>query len=234
MPAERPTLILMPGFDGTGELFSPLRAELGDWPTRTVRYANEATLEDCVERVRAELPDDDVMLVAESFSGPVALALLAHERRRVRGAVLCATFALSPLRWLTRLAALTPSAMLAANSGRRALLRHFCLNGSTDLQLMEQALSTIRSVPGAVVKQRLGILSRVDVRPLCHAVEVPILILRPTADRIVNASLHRQLVATLPRSLVSEVAGPHLLLQSQPRACARLIQKFATDPAIRT
>src|SRR5687767_13530285 len=96
-------LVLLPGFDGTGKLFGPLQAALGtDVVSRTVRYDAERSLEDYIDTVTRILPQENAVLVAESFSGPVALSLLARHPTRIKCAVLCATFAVSPFRSLTR------------------------------------------------------------------------------------------------------------------------------------
>ena len=72
-------MILMPGFDGTGELFSPLIAALPPTHRPTViRYRDETKFDDYLETASAALPDHGAILIAESFSGPIALGLMAR------------------------------------------------------------------------------------------------------------------------------------------------------------
>lgn len=72
-------MILMPGFDGTGELFSPLIAALSPHHRPTViRYRDERTFDDYIDTASAALPERDAILIAESFSGPIALGLMAR------------------------------------------------------------------------------------------------------------------------------------------------------------
>src|SRR5262245_5039352 len=90
-------LILMPGMDGTGELFAPFLDALGDsiescvlqYPTHEpLRYS------ELLPRVRAELPHSgSFVLLGESFSGPLALMLAAEQPAGLCGVVLCASFA---------------------------------------------------------------------------------------------------------------------------------------------
>lgn len=62
-------LVLLPGFDGTGELFWPLRAALGeDVASATVRYDAERSLDEYIDSVARILPHENAVLVAESFS----------------------------------------------------------------------------------------------------------------------------------------------------------------------
>jgi len=63
-----------------------------DVTTPVVRYVAELTLDEYVESAGKALPDRCV-LVAESFSGPVAITLAARHPGKVRCLVLTATFA---------------------------------------------------------------------------------------------------------------------------------------------
>ena len=59
------TLVLLPGFDGTGELFGPLQAALGNnVVSNAVRYDAERSFEDYVNSVARILPHENAVLVA--------------------------------------------------------------------------------------------------------------------------------------------------------------------------
>jgi pimeloyl-ACP methyl ester carboxylesterase len=222
-------MILMPGFDGTGELFSPLLAALSPHHRPAiVRYRDERTFNDYVDTVSAALPDQGAMLIAESFSGPIALGLMARHPGKIQCAVLCATFVESPFHTLTKLARFVPPALFGLSLGHRAMLSQFCLDDRRDPALMNQALAAIRSMPVAAVAARLSVLADLQVRSLCRNVRTPILILRATNDRLVSPSRYKQLIDELPGAIVKAVEGPHLLLQSRPRECARLIDEFVS------
>lgn len=226
-------MILLPGFDGTGELFDPLVAALSP-PHRTtvIRYRDERTLDDYVDTVSAALPEQGATLIAESFSGPIALALMARHPAKIQRAVLCATFVESPFQVLTKLARYVPTAMFGLRLGQRAMLRQFCLDDTCDPSLMDQALNVVKSMPGAAVAARLNVLAELQVRTLCQNIHTPILILRATGDRLVSSSRYRQLIEALPGAVVRDIDGPHLLLQSRPRECAQAIDEFVTTPAL--
>ena len=76
-----PTLILLPGLDGTGDFFQPLLDEIaGKIPTTVVRYPIDGgyDYDSCLEIVQAMLPaDEKYVLLGESFSGPLAVTLAA-------------------------------------------------------------------------------------------------------------------------------------------------------------
>src|SRR5438477_10571709 len=97
-------LILMPGMDGTGELFAPLLRALGDsMESSVLQYPADEPLgyAELLPRVRAEIPRRaPFVLLGESFSGPLALMLAAEAPAGLRGVILCASFATSPVVWL--------------------------------------------------------------------------------------------------------------------------------------
>lgn len=220
-------MMLMPGFDGTGELFAPLTAAFSSHRQSTViRYRDERTFDDYVNTISAALPDQGATLIAESFSGPIALAVMARYPEKIERAVLCTTFLDSPFRMLTKLARFVPTAAFGLHIGQRAMLRRFCLDDGCDSALMDQALAVVRCMPAATVAARLRVLARLQVRTLCQSIRTPILILRATGDRLVSPSRYRQLIEALPGAVVRDVKGPHLLLQTRPRECARLIEEF--------
>lgn len=223
---KAPQLLLLPGFDGTGELFAPLQSALGETvETVVVRYKNEVVLEDYIETVASLLAETDgeVVLVAESFSGPIALSLLARYPERMKTAVLCATFAVSPFRLGVRGASLLPAVALGMDRMEDIVLRALCLDREPDLKILSDALSAIRSVPASTIKSRLGVLANLDMRHMLSQVEVPVLYLQAMADRLVSARLSNQLTRELQNVLVQEIDGPHLLFQSRPQECAKAI-----------
>ena len=99
--------VLLPGMDGTGELFSPFIAALPEpfeavavgYPTE--RYLSYSELE---KFVRDACPiSEPYMLVAESFSTPLAIQYAATNPANLEGLVLCAGFASSPVKGWRRL-----------------------------------------------------------------------------------------------------------------------------------
>lgn len=225
--AEPAHLVLLPGLDGTGELFAPLREALGpDIQTSVVRYESERTFDDYVNTAAKALSPKNTVLVAESFSGPVALALCARSAANINGMVLCATFARSPFQSLLRANDLVPTALLGPSPIQPLLLRHLCLNGDRDSHLLARAVSVLRSVPAATMHTRLSTLATIDVQPLLRCLRMPVLYLRASRDRIVSRKLGRELIDNLSNVSVAEVSGPHLLLQARPRECAESIRRF--------
>ena len=76
-----PSLVLLPGLNGTGDLFAPLLAKLPDSLSATVvRYPAAEPLDYLGHEAiaRAALPTDrPFVLLGESFSGPIAIRIAA-------------------------------------------------------------------------------------------------------------------------------------------------------------
>jgi pimeloyl-ACP methyl ester carboxylesterase len=110
-----PTLVLLPGMDGTGDLFAPLVAALGPhMRTIIVRYPDEPLDYASHEEIaRAALPlGHPFILLGESFSGPIAVSIAASAPTGLRGYVLCCSFVRSPrrlLRWFRPSLGLLPA-----------------------------------------------------------------------------------------------------------------------------
>jgi pimeloyl-[acyl-carrier protein] methyl ester esterase len=208
-------------------LFAPLLDALGDAvQTSVVRYADEHSFDDYIDTAAKAVSRPNTVLVAESFSGPVALALCARRHANITGLVLCATFAESPFRSLLHLVRFTPNALFGPSPTQPYMLRHACLNGERNDQLLQRAVTVLRSVPAASMQERLATLATIDVRPLLPAVQVPALYLRATRDRVVSSRLSRALTDRLANVSIENINGPHLLLQARPRECAKAILRF--------
>jgi len=91
------TLILLPGMDGTGLLFQDFVEALGaEIRAVVVSYPkNESLTYTALEStVQRQLPSDEpYVLLAESFSGPLAISIAASGPSGLLGVVLCCSFA---------------------------------------------------------------------------------------------------------------------------------------------
>src|SRR5262249_21163064 len=131
------SLVLLPGMDGTGVLFQPFITSLGTGVNaRTIRYPNEKQLDhaELASFARSTLPSGmPVVLVGESFSGPVAVLLAAESGWDVRAVVLCASFVRNPRPWMTKVVARLPITISAASVAAPVLLGRFSNAGLRSL-----------------------------------------------------------------------------------------------------
>src|ERR1019366_8900499 len=108
-------LVLLPGMDGTGSLFSGLVSALGPgFEATVVKYPADQALgyKELESFARSSLPlDRPFIILGETFSGPIAISLSASMPPGLAGVILCCSFARNPLpvlRWLKSLLGLVP------------------------------------------------------------------------------------------------------------------------------
>jgi pimeloyl-ACP methyl ester carboxylesterase len=226
-------VILVPGMDGTGKLFRPLLQALpASLLPRVVPYPAGATTFADVESaiVAAFPPSGPFAILAESFSGPAALAAASRMPAGLVAVVLAASFVRSPcpgpvsrLRGLAR----GPLVRLGAHS---ALLRRILHAGAPE-EIAAEALAVIRSVDARLLAARARQALSADSRDILRACPVPILLLRASRDRLVPARTAREMKAIRPDLEEVVLDAPHLVLQSRPADAARAIEEFVLRSA---
>ncbi|MBC8327192.1 MAG: alpha/beta hydrolase [Planctomycetes bacterium] len=221
-------LILLPGLDGTGRLFDRVSPELARFaPVERVSYPMERGLGYAeLQRVlEAKLPTaDPYVLVAESFSGPIAIEHAAARPPLLRGLVLVATFAANPLplpgSWLR------PFAGLARPRMPKALTRLLLVGGDAPADLVEEVRATVATMDPAVIAQRIRQVLSVDRRARLASIAAPTLYLGGSRDRLVGARGWRQCAAGIQDLQRVFLDAPHLVLQRRPKESAAAIEAF--------
>lgn len=134
--AKKLNLILLPGLDGTRILFQPLVEQLKDiFQVTVLPYPTErpSSLSEMVAMVKEQLiiPEDTILL-AEYFSGLVALTLLEQCSIPLRGVIFCAAPAESPRPFLLKLITMMPEPLLRFPWIPGIFCRMFCLGLSAN------------------------------------------------------------------------------------------------------
>lgn len=222
------TAVLLPGLDGTGVQFAPLVRALGEnLRTLVVSYPDRhATYQDHVTTVVKALPKGSpYLLIAESYSGPVAIEVAARRPEDLKGMVLCATFHKCPYPLLTQLRSLLQ--VLPPWRVPASLLAPLLLGVHRTpelIALLDEALSRVKPW---VLRERLDNVAGVDTSSVTRSVTVPTLYLRAKADRIVPRQAGDALAASIPGAIIRELEGPHFLLQASPELVAKEIRHCA-------
>jgi pimeloyl-[acyl-carrier protein] methyl ester esterase len=222
-------ILLFPGLDGTGALFEDfLRAAPAGVTCDVVALPQEPLgYAELVARLAPRLgPTKDTILIAESFSGP--LAVLLAGRHRLAALVLCNSFVTAP--WPRALAAL-PLAPFFHFPLPARLVRRFLVGTDARDDLVERVRSTVAGVPPAVLAARVAAVLSVDVRDALARCETRLLYLRGVSDRLVpEASVEAVVAAASAAVRVVTIRGPHLLLQAAPEEAWRAIQDGVLEP----
>lgn len=223
MPGEL-RLILLPGMNGTCEFFAPILPLLAgqlileplELPAQGAQHP-AALAEQLLPRLTSKSP---FLLLGESFSGPIAHRLASHLPEGLRGLILAASF-------LQRPHALMPPGVLLPHRllSQPAVLRGVALDAHCDPALLQQAARSVRSIPGALLRQRFDAL-RV-LQPPSGTLGLPVLQLVARRDRLVGQRATRAVAHSCTQLQRVDIDGPHFLLQTRPQACADAILEFA-------
>jgi pimeloyl-ACP methyl ester carboxylesterase len=214
---------------GTGELFlefmrlipEPKYIEAPCYP-KDVSLTHEQLL----RLVKAFTPESEpFFLLAESFSTPLAIQFAATRPANLKGLILCAGFASSPVKGWRRLFAKF-FAPLWFSFG----IPKFALNLLTGPSAPATLLATVRAAitavkPNVLVARARAVLA-CDVRDELNQIEVPILYLLANKDRVVSASCLDEMLRIRPDLNVVPIDAPHLLLQREPKQSAAAVTEF--------
>ncbi len=216
--------------DGTGDLFADfiralpadLEAEIALCPAdQLISYAELADL----VRPRIESSGPSV-LVAESFSTPLAIRLAADHPMNLKGLVLCAGFVRSPAFGLARFVLWRLAPILFRFLLPKVAVRLLLAGPDAPDSLVDNVRAAVSSVRPSVLAGRLRNVLECDVRAELARIDVPILYLRAKQDRLVNERCLEDILRIRPETRVAVWDGPHLLLQRRPEAAAGLLREF--------
>ena len=232
MSSPQPELILSPGMDGTGRLFAPLRealasygftAQVVSFPTNTVQTSTDliATIRDATRN------RSNVILIAESFSTPLAIQFASTQPPNLRGLILCAGFARSPLHGLRATLASAAAPLLFRARLPEFAIRRFLAGRDASDHLVAEVRTAISTVAPSILTHRLQWILQCDVRQSLASIRVPLLYIRATHDRLVNQGAASEILGLQPAATLREINGPHLILQARPEEAAELISEFA-------
>ena len=224
-------LVLLPGMDGTGELFVPLMSALSPALTaQVIAFPGNHVMSyaDLEQHVLSRLPAADFVLLGESFSGPLAIAVAAQRPAGLQGVVLCCTFAQNPRPGLAIFSRLLKSLAALPIAPHRlvGLIRPFLLGSFSDTTLSLMLEKALRQVKPEVLLNRAQEVLLVDARKAFSTLTVPPLYLQALQDRVIPARVVNRLIDIQPSLEIARINGPHCLLQASSLSCARVIEGF--------
>ena len=230
-------ILLLPGADGTGVLFQPLLAamqksgvDLEDVHTVNLNSDAEADVQTTpleqtlsiqaqrIERQFGKSTGRPIIVIAESYSGLLAVELVKRQQLPIAQIILVASFVTSPSQlaglgskmnavWLKTMLRLTPEVvwgrMLFGSWQTVALRRLF--------------LEAIQQTPNQLLQQRLAIIAKAKLPNMTSA--VPCLYLQAEQDNLVAKHSIKSVQQVFTHCQVRVLAGTHFLLQTNPVEC---------------
>jgi len=225
------TLVLLPGMDGTGDLFAPFISALGsDFTVITVRYPTVGSQDYTALRdiAQSALPSGrPFVLLGESFSGPVAVSLAASEPAGLVGLIMCCSFVRNPrplFNGLHSLVQLLPVKWIPVTLMSRVSFGRFATK-----QLCSALIQALARVSPSALRTRMRAVLKVDVSSELKRIRVPALYLRASEDRIVPPSAAELFSRSVPRSRIVDLEAPHFLLQAIPSKAASVVREFLRE-----
>jgi pimeloyl-ACP methyl ester carboxylesterase len=216
--------------DGTGKLFAAFRAALPDeYEIEILRYPGDRFLSysELEDFVWSACPaTEPFVLIAESFSTPLAIRCAARAQENLKALILCAGFVESPVKGWRRVAVRILAPLLFRLPLPAVAAKFWLIGFSAPPHLIQTIRSVVASVSPKVLSARLRAVVGCDARAAFKQVQAPVLYLQARADRLVEASCVEAILGIHPSVRVELLNGPHLLLQREPLKAAQVVMSF--------
>ncbi len=176
------------------------------------------------EFILQQIADIESMIVlGESFSGPLAVRLADRLPDRVRAMVLSVTFIECPIaRVLARYLAVQARWVPTSSVQVRWLLSGW----NAPRELVDRVKSAIRANPRATLARRIRAAAELDDSQILARTKTPLLYLQADHDALVRKHCLRRILELRPDAVVKIFQTSHLLLQTQPRQAWDAIEAF--------
>jgi len=223
-------LVLLPGLDGTGRLFGDIVKILPPALTTTiVSYPTDRFLPyaELLQHVSAAVPQTERFVVlAESFSTPLALKYAATNPSNLAAVVICAGFARNPIGGWSRLVKTVAKPWIFTLKAPRFVLEYFLTGENPPSALIQKIREISRLMRPEVLSGRVREVLECDATNDLARTKVPIMYLRGLHDRLLSPSCHREILRIRPDVVFATIEAPHLVLQREPQKAANLIVAF--------
>lgn len=222
------TLVLLPGTDGTGELFHDfIKALDSTQKIHVLHYPTEnafsyEVLEKFVQQSIS--PAEPYVLLGESFSGPIAASMASKKDVNLKGLIFCCSFTQNPRPEFSKLTPLVN--VLPIQRAPLKILSYISFGRFMTPHLITALVAAIAKTPPSTIRNRLISVLKVNYSEKLLNIEVPILYLRATEDRIVPKKASEIIAKIKPSVQIVEIAGPHFLLQASPKKAAIAVNTF--------
>lgn len=226
---EKTSIVLLPGLDGTGELFRPLLSYLPEWiKTIVVSYPRDryCSYEELKPIITDYLPiGDPFFILGESFSGPLAIKVSNDRPDGLKGVVLCATFVRNPFiiipSWL-KILSVGPIYKLWP-----LLLKIRALNAGKEYsKIVSLGINAIKTVDPHVIAQRVKAILSVNVENDLRSCNVPILYIMGTRDNLIRRHNFMRIQEIRTDVQLAEIDALHFVLQLEPQKAADILMEF--------
>lgn len=223
-------LVLLPGLDGSGILFQPLLEQcflheqytVITYPTdRHIPYSELA------DYIIDKLPENkDLVLLGESYSGPVAIQLSVRAEVNIVSLILVATFSHYPMNVLKFMSLWLPYKYLLQLPIPDMVLKYVCFDKHVDIKILELLKKSLLITPTNIMARRMSEGIRIDVREELKELQIPCIYIKAKDDRLVSTRATDEIKKINNSVTVIEIDGPHFILQTRIKECCAVIKKL--------
>jgi len=219
-------LVLLPGMDGTGILFKPfIDALSSSINTTVIDYPTDKKLSypQLLTYVKTKLPDRRFVLLAESYSGPIAFQLAQDESLKLDKVIFAASFISNPNTTLLSLINFLPLRLILKLPIPSLLIKYFCFGQYITQDLTELFVRSINKVKSDVLADR--ILSLETIPTPDRNIDTPCLVIEAKNDKLLSDVAQQVILQKCNNYEKISIEGPHFILQTRYQA---LVQKLST------
>lgn len=214
--------VLLPGMDGTGNLFAPFASQFDDPQNYTViSYPADyhVPYKQLPGYIKEQIPTNKTLvLLGESYSGPAAIMLAAEQNLDIGCLILVSSFAKFPSTFLKHISRVLPISLLLKLPIPNWLIKYYCF-GEWYSRALGKMLRNSLGHKAGVIAQRLHDASQIDVVPLLPRITMPCLYIQATKDKLVPPRVLLDLEKGINKLYVIAIEGPHFILQARPECC---------------
>ena len=234
-------LTFLPGLHGTAELYGGIKERLPHhFQSEYINIPSSGkqdyrTLTDWLDK---KLTDDSHdldkiqqkrIIIAESFSGPLALRWAAKNPDKVAGVILVASFCETPLNPGISLLALLPLRPLFMVKPPTKALRHFLIGDDASDEEVTRLRAVVQTIPSATLTKRVRAILELMERDSPSLPNVPMMFLQAQTDNLIPWDAQQKLESCYPNARTHWIESPHLMLQRHPQQSLKLILEFVSD-----
>ncbi|GEA06418.1 hypothetical protein KUL42_11790 [Alteromonas sp. KUL42] len=224
-------LVMLPGMDGTGMMFEPLLQCLPSnlnhkiIPIPEVHFSSHHEL---AETILSDLPDDQCIILAESFSGRTAYELCLLAPEKIIHVVFAASFLDNPNK-LTALSSLLPLSLLKSTLVPNWLLKSLLFGSDqAPIKLLNDSLTKVDTV---LLRNRLQIIANLT-KPK-KRLSIGATVINASKDHLVSSDAQNGIARVFLNTMQHEIEVGHFVLQAAPQNVAAIVTHVIEEYSIR-
>ena len=217
-------LVLLPGLDGTGNLFKPfIKALPSNIDITIIRYATleEQTYDELLDIVIAQLPEEDYVLVGESFSGYIAYQIALKQPKFLKEVVFVASFLSNPRPLALSVTHYLPSKLLFSFSPPTLFIKTFMLGFGAKKSIIKLFVESLKEVSAKLISFRLEEVNKLQTT--LEKSNLKAMYIQADNDYLVPFHAVDDFKRCFSQLRVARVRGPHFILQAKPIECAEVV-----------